>query len=87
MYTPGPRGQRRRASAVEDGKQCLEERRPGDEGKGRGESPGDRTKHSEDEEMPEVQQAAQSKQSARCTWLWAETVLLGAGGWGLSFNG
>lgn len=33
---------------VEDVEQCLEERRPGDEGKGRGKSPKDRTKHSQD---------------------------------------
>lgn len=31
-----------------DGKQCLEERRPGDEGRGRSKSPKDRTKHCQD---------------------------------------
>lgn len=45
---------------VEDGEQCPEERGPGDEGKGRGKSTEDRTKHSYDlaEEMPEAEHTA-----------------------------
>lgn len=33
---------------MEDGEQCLEKKRPGDLGKGRGKSTGDRTKHGQD---------------------------------------